>query len=99
MTSPFGGPPGGANSTLQSRLSDRPRPQGSGADFLDNPPGSPGLGGGGSLTTRVVSLATSRLKPVVDPLAQILSQLHKVCCVCVLRVCVWGGGGGGGGGL
>lgn len=30
------------------------------------------------LGTRVVSLASSRLKPMVDPLMQVLGQLHKV---------------------
>jgi len=38
---------------------------------------------------RVVSLASSRLKPMADPILQILMQLHKVGCVCVcVRVCV-----------
>ncbi len=36
-------------------------------------PGTPG---------RMVNLATSRLRPVHDPLTQILSQLHKVCSLC-----------------
>lgn len=48
------------------------------------------LGGGVASTPgtpgRVVSLATSRLRPVTDPLSQMLGQLHKV------RGHAWGGG-------
>lgn len=41
-----------------------------------------GGGGGGPLgSTRVVSIATSRLRPVEDPMSGMLSQLHKIMWV------------------
>lgn len=62
--------------------------QGAGAGTSATSPGTtggPGFGaqGVGMLgtmggTARVVSIATSRLRPVGDPLTHILSQLHKV---------------------
>ncbi|GIL90749.1 hypothetical protein Vretifemale_18423, partial [Volvox reticuliferus] len=46
-------------------------------------PGSTASAGGGlnSGTLRTVTLATSRLKPVTDPLTLMLTQLHKVMWV------------------
>eukprot|EP00195_Chlamydomonas_chlamydogama_P014873 CAMPEP_0202909088 /NCGR_PEP_ID=MMETSP1392-20130828/48237_1 /ASSEMBLY_ACC=CAM_ASM_000868 /TAXON_ID=225041 /ORGANISM="Chlamydomonas chlamydogama, Strain SAG 11-48b" /LENGTH=1008 /DNA_ID=CAMNT_0049598709 /DNA_START=59 /DNA_END=3081 /DNA_ORIENTATION=- len=59
------------------------------SDSASTPPAGGGTGifipppSAGVLTTtaRTVSIATSRLRPVTDPLTQILSQLHKVLWV------------------
>lgn len=39
---------------------------------------SGGSGGGGGGGSRTVSIASSRLRPVGDPLTDMLTQLHKV---------------------
>ncbi|GLC33389.1 Serine/threonine-protein kinase Nek10 [Pleodorina starrii] len=88
-----GGAAGGSGALVQQSASpkiadglplDRLDSLGSGGEAGPGPSsslgGTPGAGGGsGSL--RTVTLATSRLKPITDPLTLMLTQLHKVMWV------------------